>query len=244
MAPVRFDHIAIAMARMADAPAVLVGELGGLPEAGGWSGDFRWGCWRFDGGGRIEIIEPAGGDGFLHRFLARRGPGIHHVTFTVPSLRAACDRAQAHGYQVVGYDDSDPEWATAYLHPKQALGIVVQLAQSSAKGEPRPWVAPPGPTNPPPPVTVLGLRMRAHSPERARVQWESVLEGEASPGPVGELVFRWPASPMRLVVVIDPSLDEGPIAIELGSRRAVSLPEGSLPLLGTAFVRLPYSGAG
>ena len=244
MAPIRFDHIAIAMARMADAPAVLVGELGGVPDSGGPSDAFRWGCWRFEGGGRIEIIEPVGGDGFLRRFLARRGPGVHHVTFEVPSLRVMCDRAEAHGYQVVGYDDSNPAWATAYLHPKQALGIVVQLGQSSAKAKPRPWVAPPGPANPPPPVTVLGLRMRAHSRERARVQWESVLEGEASPGPAGELVFRWPASPMRVVVEIDLAQDEGPISIELASRRAVSLPEGPLPPLGAVFVRFPHSGPG
>jgi len=92
-------------------------------------------------------------DAFLHRFLAQRGPGIHHVTFTVPSLSEACDRARAHGYLIVGYDDSDPEWKEAFLRPKEALGIVVQFAEPgprpSGENAPR-WPPPPGPANPPP----------------------------------------------------------------------------------------------
>ena len=96
MRETRFDHIAIAMDRLADAPAVLVGVLGGRADRGGPGRAFRWGTWRYEGGGRLEVIEPdaaAGPDGFLQRFLERHGPGIHHVTFKVPDLRAACDRA-------------------------------------------------------------------------------------------------------------------------------------------------------
>ena len=131
MSRIHFDHIAIATHRMADAPAVLVGALGGTPTGdGGPSGAYTWGHWRFAGGGRLEILEPLGADGFLHRFLATRGPGIHHVTFRVPSLAEACERAVAHGLRIVGRDESDPAWAEAFLHPKEALGLVVQLAES------------------------------------------------------------------------------------------------------------------
>src|SRR5262245_15300792 len=114
---------------MADAPSVLVGALGGSPAHGGSSSQYRFGQWRFDGGGRLEILEPEKPDGFLSRFLETRGPGIHHVTFKVPSLQDACGRARDLGYDIVGYDDSDPEWKEAFLHPKQALGIVVQFAE-------------------------------------------------------------------------------------------------------------------
>ena len=109
MSRIHFDHIAIATHRMADAPAVLVGVLGGTPTGdGGPSGAYTWGHWRFAGGGRLEILEPLGADGFLHRFLATRGPGIHHVTFRVPSLAEACERAGAHGLRIVGRDESGP----------------------------------------------------------------------------------------------------------------------------------------
>jgi methylmalonyl-CoA/ethylmalonyl-CoA epimerase len=236
--PIRFDHIALAAPRLADAPAFLVGELGGTPAHGGPAGAYTFGQWRFKDGARLEVLEPLGVDGFLHRFLAQRGPGIHHVTFLVPTLREACDRAEAHGYTIVGYDDSDASWQEAFLHPKQALGIVVQLAAfeagSSGAGRRR-WVAPPGPANPPPPVTVLGLRLRARSRERAETQWARVLGGEASPGADGALVYRWPGSPMRIVVEIDPTRAEGPMAIELESGRALALSAGPHPVLGAVF---------
>lgn len=84
-----FDDVAIAARSLADAAAILAGPLGGIPEYGADLPAFRFAPWGLAGGGRIEVLEPRGEDGFLHRFLARRGPGIHHVTFKVPDLRAA-----------------------------------------------------------------------------------------------------------------------------------------------------------
>ncbi len=184
------------------------------------------------------MLEPRGPDGFLHRFLDQHGPGIHHVTFKVPDLREASDRAEARGYTIVGYNDLDPRWAEAFLHPKQALGIVVQLAQTDGDevdGGGRGFRALPHPADPPPPVSVLGLRGRAHSRERARRQWEEILMGECSEGPAGDLVFRWPHSPMYLAVDIDPAGDEGPVRIELASERPLTVPSGPHPGLGAEF---------
>jgi methylmalonyl-CoA/ethylmalonyl-CoA epimerase len=239
MSAVQFDHIAIAARRMADAPAVLVGALGGAPTGdGGPSGAYTWGQWGFAGGGRLEILEPLGDDGFLHRFLATRGPGIHHVTFRVPHLGEVCERAAAHGFRIVGHDDSDPGWAEAFLHPKEALGIVVQLVESRVTPHtPRPsFRAPAGPPDPPPAVTVLGARLRARSAERADTLWSAVLGGRRDVS-VGVLVYRWPGSPMRLAVDVDADADEGPTAVEFASARPVSLPQTPHPLLGASFCR-------
>jgi len=236
-----FDHIAIAMPRIADAPAVLAGELGGVPDRGGRARAYRFGQWRFRGGARLEVLEPAGADGFLHRFLERHGPRIHHVTFRVPSLARACDRARAQGYDIVGYDDSDRHWKEAFLHPRQALGIVVQMVESEpgGGGEGANWTPPPGPPDPPPPVAVRGLRMRARSRERARAQWELILDGapvrDGAPG----VLYEWPGSPMRLAVEIAPDLAEGPIAIAYSSERPLALPAGPHPVLGTVLSASP-----
>jgi methylmalonyl-CoA/ethylmalonyl-CoA epimerase len=231
----QFDHIAIAMERMADATDVLVGRLGGSPDSGGPGGGFRWAAWRFEGGGSVEVIEPAGTDGFLHRFLAARGPGVHHVTFKVASLAQATARAEAQGYRLVGRDESDPDWLVAYLHPKEALGIVVQLGQSGGRYGRRPWEVPAGPPSPPRAARVLGLRTRAWSAERARFQWERALGGALVHATERELVFRWPPSPMRIVAEIAPDSAEGPMAIDLGPGRDPGLPAGSVAPLGTVF---------
>jgi methylmalonyl-CoA/ethylmalonyl-CoA epimerase len=232
MDPIRFDHVAVAVLRLCDVTPFVVGELGGRPAYGAAGSAFRFWQWRFAGGGRLEVLEPMGDDGFLHRFLAQRGPGVHHVTFTVPSLREACRRAEAQGYAVVGFDDSDPRWAEAFLHPKQALGIVVQIVESKSggggAGGKRRWASPPAP-EPPPAVTLLGLRTRA------RAQWRDLLGGEVAEGAGGQLTCRWPGSPLRLSVEIDPAADEGPVAIEIASDRPLALPDGPHPVLGAVF---------
>jgi len=240
MPQVRFDHIAIAARRMTDGPAVLVGALGGSPTGdGGPSGAYTWGQWGFAGGGRLEILEPRGEDGFLHRFLATHGPGVHHVTFVVPVLQQVCDRALAHGYRIVGFDDSDPSWAEAFLHPKEALGVVVQIVESRGSGGARrPWPAPAGPPSPPPPVTMIGLRLRARSVERADTQWSHILQGVGDAAVDGALVYRWPGSPMRIAVDVDPMADEGPLTIEYASDQPVTLGATPHPVLGATFRRL------
>jgi hypothetical protein len=231
----RFDHIAIAMHRIVDATDVLVGRLGGRPDSGGPGGGFRWAAWRFEGGGSVEVIEPAGADGFLHRFLAARGPGLHHVTFKVSSLAEASARAEAQGYRLVGRDESDADWRVAYLHPKEALGIVVQLGQSAGRYGRRPWEVPEGPAAHPLPARVLGLRMRARSTDRARLLWEHALGGALAQELPDALVYRWPGSPMRIVAEVAPELVEGPIAIDLAPGRDPGLAAGPVAPLGTAF---------
>jgi catechol 2,3-dioxygenase-like lactoylglutathione lyase family enzyme len=184
------------------------------------------------------VLEPRGADGFLHRFLATRGPGVHHVTFKVPSLRETCERAGSLGYGIVGYRDANPYWKEAFLHPKDALGIVVQLAQAAGKGPTRgKWrTAPPGPPHPPPPARILGLRTRAQSEERAQRQWGALLEGTPTIEE-GTRVYRWPRSPLRIAVEIDATAEEGPICIDVVSPRPVTPLDTPATALGTVFAR-------
>ncbi|HKQ65871.1 MAG TPA: hypothetical protein VJZ73_12730, partial [Methylomirabilota bacterium] len=183
--------------------------------------------------------------GFLHRFIAQRGPGIHHVTFTVPSLAEACERARRQGYSIVGYDDSDPEWSEAFLHPREAQGIVVQFAQTNAThadvphGHESPPSGPPGARGSASRITVLGLRLSARSRERAHTQWGTVVQGQLVSGSDGTLVYRWPGSFLRIAVEIDENRDEGPLCIEYSSRQPVPLSDGRHPVLGAVFKRRP-----
>jgi methylmalonyl-CoA/ethylmalonyl-CoA epimerase len=242
---VLFDHIAIAVPRLADAEAVLAGELGGRSTFGMTTDHFRFRHWRYEGGGDLQVLEPAGDDGFLHRFIAQRGPGIHHVTFTVPSLVEACARARASGYSIVGYDDSDPEWKEAFLHPKQAQGIVVQFAEPNAHSpSPPPCDASrrSGVRDSVAPIMVLGLRLSARSRERAHLQWGTVVQGACADADDGALVYRWPGSFMCIAVEIDPAREEGPRWIEFSSRRAVQLTDDPHPVLGAVFRRSPALG--
>lgn len=238
---VQLDHVAFGVSRVADVVPLVVGELGGRERGSGPGVGFRFWQWEFAGGGALEILEPDGPPGgFLHRFLASRGPGPHHLTFKLPDIRVAMERAQARGYDVVGFDDRWPGWIEAFLHPRQAQGIVVQLVESHPElsdGPEGSWPFPPsrGPAQRPAPVRLLGLRLAARSEARARAQWEDLLGGRCEAHP-RELCFRWPDSPLRVAVSLDAAVPEGPLALEVASPRSLRLPEGPHPVLGLPVV--------
>jgi catechol 2,3-dioxygenase-like lactoylglutathione lyase family enzyme len=129
------DHIALATRDVKPALDLFVGELGGLVLFGGHAAGFRPMQVRLgdvDAGMNVELLEPwdVETNDFLARFLDRHGDGPHHLTFKVDDLEASLERVRASGFQPIGIDLSDPEWKEAFLHPREAHGTVVQLAES------------------------------------------------------------------------------------------------------------------
>ena len=135
------DHLAVAAERWDELWPRYAGDLSGAWVSGGPSVGFASAQVRYANGMKVEALMPENWEqnDFLRRFLDHRGPGPHHMTFKVPDIEAAVDAAQAAGYRPVGLDFSDPFWKEAFLHPKDAPGVVIQLAQS-AEGE---WDSPP-----------------------------------------------------------------------------------------------------
>lgn len=133
------DHIAVAAERQPDLWPRYAGELGGAWVAGGEDPGFASSQLRFANGMKLETMHPSPGPrDFLRRFLDHNGPGPHHITFKVADIDAAIAAATAAGYPPVGVNLSMEMWKEAFLHPKQATGVVIQLAQSSGE-----WSSPP-----------------------------------------------------------------------------------------------------
>lgn len=83
------------------------------------------------GDSEVELLEPADPDGPIARFLARRGPGIHHVCYRVDDLDAALARCRSAGYRLV---DDIPRTGfgnrrIAFIHPKSTTGILIELTE-------------------------------------------------------------------------------------------------------------------
>lgn len=83
------------------------------------------------GESEVELLEPRDADSPIAKFLARRGPGIHHVCYRVPDLDAALARAKEAGYRLV---DEVPRTGAggcriAFLHPKSTSGILIELTE-------------------------------------------------------------------------------------------------------------------
>jgi methylmalonyl-CoA/ethylmalonyl-CoA epimerase len=83
------------------------------------------------GDSEVELLAPRTPDGPIARFLARRGPGIHHICYRVADLDAALAACRVAGYRLV--DETPRQGAggrrIAFLHPKTTAGILLELTE-------------------------------------------------------------------------------------------------------------------
>lgn len=91
----------------------------------------------YDGGGmRIELLESTDPEGPIGRFLAKRGPGIHHVCYRVDDVAATLAHLRASGLRTL--DETPRPGAggcqVAFLHPKAAGGVLIEISQPPADG--------------------------------------------------------------------------------------------------------------
>lgn len=83
-------------------------------------------------GTRIELLAALGEDSPLHKFLLRRGPGLHHLCFEVQDIHLALQQLSSRGLQVL---DQEPRPGAegkpvAFLHPGSAGGVLIELQQA------------------------------------------------------------------------------------------------------------------
>jgi methylmalonyl-CoA/ethylmalonyl-CoA epimerase len=79
----------------------------------------------------VELLEAETPDSPIGRFIARRGPGIHHVCFAVDDLDSSLDRCRAAGIRLI---DESPRIGAegkriAFLHPSATGGVLVELTE-------------------------------------------------------------------------------------------------------------------
>ncbi|HYW10054.1 MAG TPA: VOC family protein, partial [Longimicrobium sp.] len=83
------------------------------------------------GAGRLELLAPLRDDSAIARFLARRGPGMHHLCYRVADVAAELERYRAAGAQLI--DETPRPGAAghlvAFLHPKSTGGVLTELLQ-------------------------------------------------------------------------------------------------------------------
>jgi methylmalonyl-CoA epimerase len=86
------------------------------------------------GDGHVELLRPLGEDTAVGRFLARRGPGLHHVAYRVDDIDAALAQLREQGVELI---DSEPRTGirasrVAFLHPRATGGILTEIVEPAA----------------------------------------------------------------------------------------------------------------
>ena len=137
----RIDHVALAVANRDTAAgdlSALFGLAAGVREtvaAQMTDVAFLHAGGATDGDSALEICAPAG-DGALARFLAKRGPGLHHVCFEVEDLRGTLATLKAAGVRLI--DETPRPGArghmVAFLHPAATGGVLFELCEQAHAG--------------------------------------------------------------------------------------------------------------
>src|SRR3972149_5562315 len=94
---VELAHVGIAVTDLARASAFYRDVLGLVPAAPESADRATIGAFQRPGGD-VELLGSSDPASPIGKYLARRGPGIHHVCLRVPDLEAALARARAAGY--------------------------------------------------------------------------------------------------------------------------------------------------
>ena len=81
------------------------------------------------GESRVELLAALGDDTPVGRFLAKRGPGMHHVAYEVPDIRAALASLEAAGAELI---DAEPRHGmfgleVAFIHPQSVHGVLSEV---------------------------------------------------------------------------------------------------------------------
>jgi len=202
------DHVAIGTPTLTHGWDLFGGVLGGTWVYGGDSPGFWWGQLEFAEGPKIELLTPAGGPAaaFLERFLAARGAGPHHLTFIVTDIKSALARLRALGIEPIRVNLANPDWKEAFLHPRSAHGIVIQVAQPAGSLRPP---APPRELPEPGPPTSFGLiEYRVSDLAGATRLFRDALDGELGAVDARSAELTWPGA-KRIRLVHEDSLPLG-----------------------------------
>jgi len=83
------------------------------------------------GGAELELIAPTRGDSMVSKFLADRGPGLHHLAYAVGDIRKALADAKSQGLELI---DEEPRIGLhgvpiAFIHPKSVGGVLTELVE-------------------------------------------------------------------------------------------------------------------
>ncbi len=86
-------------------------------------------------GSNIELLEATSQDSPIAKYLAKRGPGIHHICLRVKNIKDVMSRLKSNGVQLI--DDEPKKGAhnclVAFIHPKSAGGVLIELSEKRSE---------------------------------------------------------------------------------------------------------------
>ena len=132
----KIDHIGIATNGIKEAAAAYRDALGiQVTETEEVSGQQVRVAMLPIGESRIELLEATSADSPISKFLAKRGPGIHHIALRVEDIRARLADLKSKGTRLI---DEEPRTGAggclvAFIHPSSTGGVLIELVENVAE---------------------------------------------------------------------------------------------------------------
>ncbi|MEP6729385.1 MAG: methylmalonyl-CoA epimerase [bacterium] len=128
--PARIAHVGIAVQSL-DEILPFYRDLLGMPEVDLDDADGARIAAVQAGDSLVELLEASSADSPIGKFVAKRGPGLHHICFAVDNLDATLARCKAAGVRLI---DETPRIGAegkriAFLHPGATAGVLVELTE-------------------------------------------------------------------------------------------------------------------
>lgn len=134
----KIEHIGIAVRNISEANEIYETLLGVSPyktekvESEGVETSF-FRC----GESKIELLEATSPDSPIAKFIEKRGEGIHHIAFSVVDIKSEMERLKKEGFVLLNEipKEGADNKLVAFLHPKSANGVLVELCQEIENNE-------------------------------------------------------------------------------------------------------------
>lgn len=137
----RLDHISIAVKDADDARHFFHNVLGAVCGANAKDKrmKFAWEMFSLGDLSRLEIIHATERGGLLDNFFKRRKRGgVHHITLQTANIKKTKQILKKNNIDYFGYNEYGDKWKELFIHPKDAFGVLIQIAEF----RPNDWLHP------------------------------------------------------------------------------------------------------
>ena len=136
----RIDHVSLAVNNYEKAVKFFTEILGAIPQYHGEDNNLKyyWETFALGDLSRFELIKPNGKGSFLDNFLKNKEGGIHHLVLQTPDIEMTRKVLETKKIPYFGYNNYGDRWKELFIHPKDAFGILLQIAEFRADD----WLAP------------------------------------------------------------------------------------------------------
>lgn len=127
----RIDHVSLAVTDYEKARNFFINILGAVPGASARDDSMKY-MWQIFSIGdltRFELLTPTGKGSFLDNFLSSKDGGVHHITFQTSDIRKSKLFLEQNGIPYFGYIEYGDAWKELFIHPRDAFGVLIQIAE-------------------------------------------------------------------------------------------------------------------